>query len=316
MDRSASIASVAARKAALAPLGFCLCGWCAELPPYDELLAKARDAPPAAESRTGAAPIVKDLRWRNALAIGGGALLVGAYGSQNWWSGGFGGGFKVESEGWFGAETQYGGIDKVGHAYSTYAGARLLVPLFERLGNDPAAAKRLAAWTTFGVFTAVEVMDGFSTQYAFSREDFVANAIGAALGYAEEIWPGLDAAIDFRFHYSQSPYASGWDPFGDYSGQRYYLVAKADAWPALRDNPLTRYLELSVGYGTRGYDAPSGSGHTATRDFYVGVSVNLARVIADAFHGGESSATRSQRAAERFLELVQLPVGAWHRTSR
>ena len=37
-----------------------------------------------------------------------------------------------------------GGIDKLGHAYSSYVGVRLLTPLLEALGNEPATAQQLA----------------------------------------------------------------------------------------------------------------------------------------------------------------------------
>ena len=82
-----------------------------------DMLTKPGDPPP-------------NLGLRNSLIIATGATLVAVYGSNNWWRTGFGGGFETASEGWFGADTRYGGADKLGHIYSNYAGVRVLTPTF------------------------------------------------------------------------------------------------------------------------------------------------------------------------------------------
>ncbi|QJR13810.1 DUF2279 domain-containing protein [Usitatibacter palustris] len=285
----------------------------AQLPEYGRLLAQARAIAATETSPPPLAPEKPDPTWRNVGLIGGFTAGVALYGSQKWWSDGLTSHFRSESEGWFGKDTPYGGVDKLGHLYTTYASARILTPVFEWMGNDAKASRTLATWTAFGVMAGVEIVDGFSKQYKFSREDFIANGVGAVFAYVMEAQPGFDKLVDFRIAYKQSTHSSDWDPFGDYSGQRYLLVAKADALPALRDNPLTRYLEVSVGYGTRGYDASQGVSATRSRDVYFGISLNLARVLADGFYGGTMSTTRTQRNTERFLDLVQLPVAAYAR---
>ncbi len=284
-----------------------------DLPPYDTMLAQAREIAAEVTPASNATASRPDLRMRNTVVIGGSMALLALYGSQKWWDDGFSGGFKAESEGWFGKGTEFGGVDKLGHAYSGYVGVRLLTPMLAAIGNDAESARKLAAWSTFGAMTAIEVIDGYSKRYKFGREDFVANTVGIAAAYALEAWPEVDEAIDFRFAYKQSPHSSEWDAFGDYSGQRYLVVAKAEAVPALRDNVLTRYLEVSFGYGTRGYDADPSSGYPKSRDLYFGVGINLSRLLADGFYGGQRSSTRTQRVAERFFELVQLPVAAYSR---
>jgi hypothetical protein len=249
-----------------------------------------------------------DLRLRNTLIIGTAATLYGAYGLSKWWRSGFGGGFKTTNEGWFGANRQYGGADKFGHLYSNYASVRLLTPLFESTGNSRQHATWLAAWTTLGIFTGIEVADGFSRRWRFSPHDAIANTVGAVLGAAMELRPELDEIFDFRLAYR--PSGSRFDPFGDYSGQRYLLVVKADGFAPLRKGPL-RYVELAVGYGTRGYD----SGGQPRRDLYVGVSLNLARLLGDAAYEGRMHSTPFQRATDRVFDLVQFPtIGYARRT--
>lgn len=248
-----------------------------------------------------------DLGERNALIIGTTSAAFLAYGRAKWWDQDFGGGFKTHGEGWFGRGTTYGGADKLGHAFTNYASTRLLTRAFQANGNAREDSVRLAALTSIGIFTGIEVLDGFSRQYRFSAEDALMNVAGAGLGVVMESLPGLDEKFDFRFGYRPSA-GSRFDPFGDYSGQRYLIVAKADGFAALRNVPVLRYLELGVGYQAR--FMPDGE---RRRDAYVGVSLNLSRLLADGAYGGRSGSTSFQRAAELAFELVQFPTAAYVR---
>jgi hypothetical protein len=240
---------------------------------------------------------------RNAALIAGSSLLGGAYGLSKWWDEGFNGNFRTVSEGWFGQRTPYGGADKLGHAFFAYAGTRVLSLAFEEAGNDRDRALALGAWTTLGFMTAVEVLDGYSKQQKFSKEDVVMNAAGAAMGYMLERTPDLDRLIDVRLHYR--PSAGSFDPFGDYSGQTYLLALKATGVPALRENPLLRYFELTAGYGTRGYE--SAAGVARSRQVYVGVSLNLSEVLGSTVFRGAGERSQVRRATDLFFELVQVP---------
>lgn len=250
-----------------------------------------------------------DLGERNALVIGLSSAAFATYGRIKWWDEGFGGGFKTRGEGWFGRGTEFGGADKLGHMFTTYASTRLLTPTFEAAGNPHDASVGLAALTTVGIFTGIEVADGFSRRYRFSGEDALVNLAGAALGVVMERHAGLDEKLDFRFGYRASA-GSGFDPFGDYAGQRYLAVVKADGFDSVRTTPLLRYLELGVGYQAR--FTPGGE---RRRDAYVGISLNLSRLLADGFHGGRKVATLFQRSADLTFELVQFPAGGYLRRS-
>lgn len=252
-----------------------------------------------------------NLQTRNRMIIGGGAALVAAYGAHNWWSSGFAGGFDTSDEGWFGSGTAFGGADKLGHLYSNYAGVRLLTPLFETAGNSREASVSLALWSTLGIYTAVEVVDGYSRSWKFSSQDALANIAGAAFGYALETHPELDEILDFRIDYSRSPRSANFDPFGDYSAQKYLFVFKADGFAALRENGFLRYVEVAVGYGTRGY----GSAEKHYRDTYFGLSLNLSRLLADGAYGGRMHSTAFQRGTDRLFELVQFPSVVYARRS-
>jgi hypothetical protein len=281
-----------------------------DLPSYDFMLAQARAI--AAEERPAAAsPPRPNLVLRNSAIIGGGAVVLFGYGYSKWWKDGFTGDFRRRSEGAFGRDTEFLGIDKLGHVFTGYFATRSMQRLFTAVGNTPDDALRLAAITTWGAMAAMEVLDGFSRDYRFSHEDLVANTVGVALGYVMEKNPGLDRLVDFRFGYRASPLSS-WDPPGDYAGQRFHLALKADGVEALREVPVLKYLELNMSYRGSGVDTPDEySLHDFAqrrREVFFGVSLDLSRLLADAAYGGRRGSTRVQRAADFAFEFFQPPI--------
>ncbi|MDH4190916.1 MAG: YfiM family protein [Betaproteobacteria bacterium] len=273
------------------------------LPPTETSAVPARDPDQTVE--TGEPH--PNLALRNTLIISTGVGMVWTYGKRQWWSDGFDGRFESERENWFGPHTRHGGADKLGHAYGNYTGVRWLTPLFEAAGNNRRTSLSLAAWSTLLTYSAVEVADGYSRKYRFSGEDFISNVGGTLFGLLMERSPRLDEILDFRFGYKRSSWESESDPFGDYSGQRYLLVVKADAFAALRGNLVTRYLEASAGYGVNIDNAG------LQRNKYFGLGLNLSRLIADGFYGGRRNSNALQNGADRVFELVQFPSAIYAR---
>lgn len=270
-------------------------------------LAAAAESPSSShpsptDPRKVPAFLPQELRLRNAALIAGGVLLVGTYGMNKWWGDGFTGSFRTETEHWFGEKTRSGGADKLGHAMFAYAGTRLLTSGFTAVGNDERQARKLGFWSALGVMTAIEVADGYSKQYKFSAEDAVMNVIGTGLGYLAERYPDFDRLIDFRLLYKKSA-DSSFDPAGDYSGQTYLLAFKATGIPVLRTHEPLRYLELAIGYGTRGFENTSPD---RSRNLYVGVSLNVAEVLRQTLFKGRERGY-AQSASETFFEYIQLP---------
>lgn len=267
----------------------------------------ARPAQGASEQET--APSPEETRFRTRALILGGVAAVAVYGAGNWWQEGVGRHFRSVDEGWFGQDTYTGGADKLGHTYATYAGTRLLKLGFRWAGNDPETSLKLAAATSFGTLLAVEVMDGFSKKYRFSKEDLIMNTAGVGLALLFETRPEIDRLLDFRFMYWPSGDArrlNQVDPIDDHSGQTYLLVAKASAIPALRRQGVLHYLEFAVGYGSRGYEPNEGRPGERSRHLYYGVSLNLSEVLADTVFRG-SRGSRAQRITDTVLEYVQVP---------
>ena len=66
---------------------------------------------------------------------------------------------------------------------------------------------------------------------------------------------------------------------------------------------MVRYLELEVGYGTRDYESPAPSVHR--RYVYVGIALNLSKLLDDTAFGGRGGT--AQAFADTFLRYVQIP---------
>ena len=250
-------------------------------------------------------------KFRTRALLFGSVGATAAYGRAKWWQDGFTGKFKSRNEGWFGGGTEYGGADKLGHAMFAYSGARLLAHAYQWAGNEPQAALRLGVATAVGTMMGVEVLDAFARKWHFSHEDAVANLAGGALAWWLESDPAADALLDFRIQYARSTGPDGrraFDPFGDYSGQRYLMVAKASGMPALREHPWLRYLEFNVGYGTRNFETESRALTAPTRHVYYGVALNLSELLRSTVYQGSARPSRTQRFTETLFEFVQLPA--------
>lgn len=262
------------------------------------------------DAAAAAKPDERALRRKNILLIGGMTAVVGTYGAITWWDTGLSGSFRLQNEGWFGQNTNAGGADKLGHGYATYLVTRLLTSGFKSYGNSPDRSLMMAAGTSFGILVGVEVMDGLSKKYKFSYEDAVFNTAGVVVGALMEKYPRLDELFDIRWSYwlSEDAKRTGKrDPIGDYSGQTYLLVLKADGIPKVRDVPVLKYLELAAGYGTRGFRTLGNSLDDRSRNVYYGVSLNLSRLLGDTAFSGGLKGGKVQRGTDTVLEYLQIP---------
>ena len=243
------------------------------------------------------------LKLRTGLLITAVALGAAVVNYEAWWREGFKKNFRAGSEGWFGENTDLGGSDKLGHAFTGYAGTRLLTWSFESLGHSRDRALKLGLITTVAAMTAVEVADGFSKRYRFSPEDAIMNFAGAGLAYLVEKNAHLDALFDFRMHYRRTTIA---EQHSFESGQTYVLAIKASGIPALRQNEFLRYLEFAVGYNARGFDEGASD---PSRHLYLGLSLNLSELLAETVFS-KSRGSRTHRLASGVLEFVQMPGAA------
>jgi len=206
--------------------------------------------------------------------IMGGVLVHGFinwdYGKDSW---------HTKNEGWFGRTTKYGGMDKLGHFWSSYSGSHLLAYIYRKWGYADTDANLYGALSTFGIQSFMEVADGISG-HGFSYEDAVANTVGVAAGFIWGKYPRLAEKVDFRMEYRPKFNSKDLDPFTNYERQRYLIAVKADGFKAVT-NPILKYGELHVGYYAHGYDDYDSwdPDDDRKRTVFVGLGFNATRFI-------------------------------------
>ena len=221
--------------------------------------------------------------------------------------------FKFHPEGWFGDKTGSGGMDKLGHAFSTYLVTELLTDRIVANGGGESGAAITAGLLSMGLMTAVEVVDGFAVDHGFAREDMVMNALGAGFSVLRSTIPGLKEKVDFRLQYFPSP-DSSFRPLSDYMGQRYLLAVKLAGFETLEQTPL-RHFELQGGYFARGFSKREKLLNLdRDRDLYVGIGFNFGEILFGS--GGPFAGTRAAPYGRKVFEYVQPPFSAFTTNNR
>ncbi|WP_066965503.1 DUF2279 domain-containing protein [Microbulbifer sp. Q7] len=238
-------------------------------------------------------------------AAAGGITYLGVK-EWNWGSASF----KFNNEGWFGMDTGSGGVDKLGHMYSSYLMAEAISHGLSRHNDPEFAATYSALWAT-SLMLYVEVFDGYSADHGFSYEDVILNSTGVAFSYLRTRYPRVRELLDYRLDYQPSEGMQGFHPVTDYSGMRYLLVLKAAGVPALRDTPL-KYLEFNLGYSARGFKA-SDAPYIPQRnsELFVGVSFNLNELLFKPFADQLGRAGKFASTVTRYYQ----PRGSYIKTT-
>jgi hypothetical protein len=231
------------------------------------------------------------------LNVGGMATIV-AYGAWQW---GYGKEtFQFKNEGWFQRDTKYGGADKLGHFWSSYALSHLYSYFYRKWGYTDSEANLYGALSNLGFQTFMEVADGFSSQ-GFSYQDLVMNIVGSGVGYIWGKYPSVARKIDFRIEYM--PYFDHRDyAFSTkYDRQTFLIAVKADGFDAIK-NPYLQYLEFHMGYKARGYkDYEVGAPDDRRRSIYVGLDLNVSKLL-------------QKYVDTRVLDYIQIPYTSVRKT--
>lgn len=195
------------------------------------------------------------------------------------------------SEGWFGRDTKSGGADKLGHAYTSYIMTHAFTSTYQSWGYDNETASIYGSLSSFGIQALMEVGDSFS-KFGFSYEDLIANAVGTGTGYLMWRYPKIRDKIDFRVEYA--PAFDTADFITDYEHYKFILALKFNGFERFRNGPLS-YLELHMGYFTRGYTdlVPDNE----ERNLYFGIGINLSKIFRQ----------RGHKKVSTFLNYYQVP---------
>ena len=256
-------------------------------------------------STTTFANDIKAIKWD---AIGAFAGIT-ALGVKSWKWGSTD--FHLGNEKWFQKDRSSIGMDKLGHAFTSYTMTNLFAEHLQRKGRTPAQAAISAALLTQALMLYVETFDGLSTDHGFSYEDVVMNLAGTSLAYARQRYPKLKELVDYRMEYSPSGYKGdgikGFRPISDYAGQKYLLAFKFSGIRALKETPL-KYFELNAGYYARGFTKQEEAlGMKRTRTAFVGIGLNLSQLL---FGDRSQNESLTKAAGRDFFEHIQLPTYA------
>lgn len=183
-------------------------------------------------------------------------------------------------------------MDKVGHVFTAYQMGRQGANLLNWSGVSKKNQLLYGATLGFGFLTAVEVLDGYSSEWGFSWGDVGANALGTGLYISQELlWN--EQRIDVKFGFRQSPFAAlRPDKLGesfmeqvlkDYNGQTYWLSFNLHSF--FKQSKIPKWLNVAFGYGGEGMlsgleDADNQLLTTIPRyrQFYLSLDVNLSNL--------------------------------------
>jgi hypothetical protein len=203
-------------------------------------------------------------------------------------------------------------MDKVGHAFSNYQISRNLFNAYMNTGYDRNKASLYASLTSISYMTGIEVLDGFSSQWGFSRGDFYANLLGAGIFYFQEkIWHEQKGQMKFSYH--NSPYAK-YNPaqlgdnfqqriLKDYNAQTYWLSFNTKCF-FREDNAFSNIFLFSVGYGINGMISAKTNNLLVNnfhphREFLFSFDADLTQV---------KWKRRWMRKAANFLSIIKIPM--------
>ena len=191
--------------------------------------------------------------------------------------------FYTKSEGWFEKDTYSIGMDKLGHAYTSYLFTEYFTQRIAHENVDATGAAITGAILGMGLQTYIEIFDGLSEDHGFSYEDMVMNAAGATFSVLRSTNPELASKVDFRrLYWPSGDGERKFMPVSDYAGQKYVLALKLAGFDALEDTPL-RFVELHGGYYARGFTPEEKKrGEPRRRELYVGIGVNLTELLHEA----------------------------------
>lgn len=155
-------------------------------------------------------------------------------------------------------------VDKVGHAYSAYTEGRASMEMWKWTGMS--RNKRIWIGGLSGTLyqSAIEVLDGFSSEWGFSWGDYTANIIGSGMLIGQEFaWD--EQRVSYKFSFHRNTYGNpvlnerADEIYGkslpsrmlkDYNAQSYWLSVNLKSF--LKDSNLPDWFNLAIGYGAEG----------------------------------------------------------------
>jgi hypothetical protein len=197
-------------------------------------------------------------QYRKWIVVGGsGAFTVGSLVGLNqaWYKD-----YNTGKFHFFNDNAEWLQMDKVGHLFSTYQSARLLMSAMNWAGYNKKQTYVYGAGLGFVYMTAIEIMDGFSKGWGYSWGDQLADGIGTAAALSQAlVWK--EQRIQLKFSFSRSGLAKynpnllgsslGSEILKDYNGQTYWVSLNPSSF-FTTCTWLPKWINVAIGYGAYG----------------------------------------------------------------
>lgn len=184
-------------------------------------------------------------------------------------------------------------MDKAGHVFSSYHLGSFGANALKWSGCNRNSQLIYGSTLGFVFLSAIEVFDGYSSQWGASLGDVAANATGTALYVSQELlWKEQRIVPKFSFHTTE--YASArpnvlgtsltQQVFKDYNGQTYWLSGNLHSF--FKQSKIPKWLNVAVGYGAEGMITGNNelvntvffSEKERTRQFYLSLDADLTKI--------------------------------------
>lgn len=184
-------------------------------------------------------------------------------------------------------------MDKAGHLFSTYHIGRFGSETMQWSGTTKQHQLIYGAGLGFAFLTAVEVLDGFSSQWGASSGDVLANALGTTLYVSQElIWNEQRITPKFSFHTTKYPSlrpsilgkSIPEQILKDYNGQTYWL--SVNLYSFSKSTQIPKWLNIAIGYGADGMISGNSNKNSLIlspkpeifRQFYLSLDIDLTKI--------------------------------------
>ena len=189
-------------------------------------------------------------------------------------------------------------MDKFGHVFASYHLGRFGAEMLQWSGANKKNQLLYGAGLGFAFLTAVEVFDGYSSQWGASSGDIIANASGTALYVSQElIWKEQRITPKFSFHttkydgYRPEVLGSSYTEqiLKDYNGQTYWLSVNLHSFA--KGSKIPKWLNVALGYGAEGMITGNKENTTTTytpnpqrfRQLYLSLDVDLTKIKTNSY---------------------------------
>ena len=187
-------------------------------------------------------------------------------------------------------------MDKAGHATTSYNLSAVQFNMMSYAGINNNRATWIGGLTALGFQTIIEIFDGFSQKWGFSKTDMLANMVGTSLFMTQQ-FAYKEQRIQMKFSFHHSIYAqynpaelgnNKWQRWlKDYNGQTYWISVNPSSFMN-KNTSFPTWLNAAFGYGADGMTGGSKNaseingkllpGFKRQRKYYFSFDANLKKI--------------------------------------